>query len=149
MSEWRPVVGFSGLYEVSNRGVVRSCTRFVVCVDPLGRRTKRLRMGKLMRYDRGGRNKAYQRVYLRAADGRKVHAYVHRLVCEAWHGPRPFDGAVIRHLNDIQTDNRQENLQWGTPEENREDQIRNRHSPCQADEKADEAADVELAGASW
>lgn len=34
--EWRPVVGYEGLYEVSNTGQVRSISRYYV--DSLGKR---------------------------------------------------------------------------------------------------------------
>jgi hypothetical protein len=43
---------------------------------------------------------------------------VHRLVCEAFHGPPPFERAVVLHLNENALDNRPENLRWGTQKEN-------------------------------
>ncbi len=43
---------------------------------------------------------------------------VHRLVCEAFHGPAPFERAVVLHLNEDGLDNRPENLRWGTQKEN-------------------------------
>lgn len=43
---------------------------------------------------------------------------VHRLVCEAFAGPPPFADAVCMHLNEDATDNRPENLAWGTQKEN-------------------------------
>lgn len=43
---------------------------------------------------------------------------VHRLVCEAFAGPAPFPNAVVMHLNEDATDNRAENLAWGTQKEN-------------------------------
>lgn len=42
---------------------------------------------------------------------------VARLICEAFHGPSP-DGAVCMHLNEDASDNRPENLAWGTQKEN-------------------------------
>jgi hypothetical protein len=45
---------------------------------------------------------------------------VHRLVLLAFVGPCP-EGMECRHLNGVHTDNRLENLCWGTPEENRQD----------------------------
>jgi hypothetical protein len=43
---------------------------------------------------------------------------VHRLVCEAFHGEPPFVNAVVIHLDEDSTNNRPENLRWGTQKEN-------------------------------
>lgn len=43
---------------------------------------------------------------------------VHRLVCEAFHGAAPEDGMVVIHLDEDATNNRPENLKWGTQKEN-------------------------------
>lgn len=43
---------------------------------------------------------------------------VHKLVCEAFHGPKPFDGAVVIHIDENALNNRPENLKWGTMKEN-------------------------------
>ena len=43
---------------------------------------------------------------------------VHRAVCEAFHGPPPFDGAVVIHLDENAHNNRPENLKWGSQKEN-------------------------------
>jgi hypothetical protein len=43
---------------------------------------------------------------------------VHRMVCEAFHGPAPIDRPIVIHLNENGTDNRAENLRWGTQKEN-------------------------------
>lgn len=43
---------------------------------------------------------------------------VHRLVCEAFHGPPPFDRAVVIHLDENALNNKAENLKWGTQKEN-------------------------------
>ena len=52
--------------------------------------------------------------------GKRVNYYVHELVLRAFVGERP-EGAVVRHLNDVPTDNRLENLKWGTRSENQID----------------------------
>ena len=72
----------------------------------------------------GGRAWNYKRVMLRNGSRRK-HAYVHRVVCESFHGPPPFEGAVVCHSNDNGFDNRAANLRWGTDAENREERRRN------------------------
>ena len=46
---------------------------------------------------------------------------IHRLVCETFYGAAPFDGAQVRHLDGNQTNNRPENLDWGTAEQNWQD----------------------------
>ncbi len=62
----------------------------------------------------------YLEIRLRLAHGfKKVR--VHRIVCAAFHGPRPNPKAVVRHLNGNRVDNRAINLRWGTPKENAED----------------------------
>lgn len=43
---------------------------------------------------------------------------VHQAVCEAFHGPKPFDRAVVIHLDENALNNRPENLKWGTQKEN-------------------------------
>lgn len=49
---------------------------------------------------------------------RRVQHYLHRLVCEAFNGPPPFDDAVCRHLDGDRLNNLAENLAWGTQAEN-------------------------------
>ena len=51
----------------------------------------------------------------------KVTKSVHRLICMAFHGMPPIDWMEVRHLNGDATDNRPENLCWGTAEENWQD----------------------------
>ena len=43
---------------------------------------------------------------------------VHRLICEAFHGPAPFERAVVIHIDENALNNRPENLRWGTQKEN-------------------------------
>lgn len=43
---------------------------------------------------------------------------IHRAVCESFHGPAPFEKAVVMHLDEDAHNNRPENLRWGTQKEN-------------------------------
>jgi hypothetical protein len=43
---------------------------------------------------------------------------VHRLICEAFYGPPPFDGAVVIHGDENALNNNADNLRWGTQREN-------------------------------
>jgi hypothetical protein len=103
-AQWRPVVGYEGLYEVSDQGQIRS-----------------LRLGRILRTHpatAGG----YPQLHLRDHNSVKKHLNVHPLVATAFHGPRP-DGHECRHLNGDPTDNRAVNLCWGTAAENAQDRI--------------------------
>lgn len=57
--------------------------------------------------------------------GNCQRVFVHRAMLEAFVSPPPYLKAVTRHLNDIPTDNRLDNLRWGTASENARDAIRN------------------------
>lgn len=114
--EWRPVLGYEGGYEVSSLGRVRSLDRTVTRRD-CSRHTYRGRVLK----------QKFQHYYFRIGltkRGVTTSFCVHRLVCEAFHGPRPTSTSVVRHLNGEHTDNRPENLTWGTCAENTADMVR-------------------------
>jgi hypothetical protein len=55
-------------------------------------------------------------------DGRTVSRYVHTLVARAFHG-EPTPGQEVRHLDGVQTNNRADNLAWGTRAENMRDAV--------------------------
>ena len=50
-------------------------------------------------------------------------AYIHTLMCETFHGPRP-QGAEARHLDGNRDNNDIRNLCWGTRRENAADRVR-------------------------
>lgn len=43
---------------------------------------------------------------------------VAQLICEAFHGPKPFLEAVCMHLDENAANNRPDNLSWGTQKDN-------------------------------
>lgn len=53
--------------------------------------------------------------------GEWVTKSVHRMVCEAFYGPPPFEGTQVRHMDGDRTNNRPENLDWGTQGDNWQD----------------------------
>lgn len=84
---------------------------------------------------KSGKNRGgYMHVIL--SDGRKRHtSRIHRLVLLAFVGPCP-NGMECRHLNGDKTDNRLENLCWGTHGENHQDSIQHgTHLSLQKGEK--------------
>lgn len=118
IEQWRPVVGWEGLYEVSDHGRVRSLERVVQfgCQQ----RTAPSRILK------PGQN-VHGVPFVNLSGGGKRHIRsVHTLVLEAFVGPRT-PGYHGCHWNDVKTDNRVENLRWDTASANARDKIRNGH----------------------
>lgn len=103
---WLPVVGYEGRYEVSDHGRVRNV-----------RKTKRGPAGRLLKAGPGAQR--YPVVTL-SANGHRKAVTVHRLVLAAFVGPCP-DGWHGRHLDGGRTNNRLDNLAWGTPQQNSDD----------------------------
>ncbi len=115
MSEvWKDVVGYEGIYKVSESGKVESVKRVDSHGVPRG--------GHLMtpRKEKSG----YLSVPLRK-DGVLKRRKVHSLVIEAFIGPKPSPDCVCRHLDDCKTNNTWVNLAWGTSTENKADAKRN------------------------
>lgn len=66
----------------------------------------------------------YPCVRIRPWGGTIKRFFVHRLVLETFVGPPPMKGMHTRHLDGDPSNNRLENLRWGTPEENSADRVR-------------------------
>ena len=62
--------------------------------------------------------KSASHVYLAIWTRRFGNLKVHQLVCEAFHGPKPFPGAVVMHADENALNNSAGNLSWGTQKEN-------------------------------
>lgn len=109
---WKPIWGYTGLYEVSNLGRVRSLDR--IASD--GRRVK----GRVLRvYYRPGH---YGSVMLSKA-GVEKRFEIHGLVARAFLGPRP-KGKLVLHGELGQHNDSVTNLRYGTYSENAFDMYR-------------------------
>lgn len=69
----------------------------------------------------------YFQIFL-CENGKYHRRHVHRLVCEAFHGPCPPEHEC-RHNNGTRSDNRSDNLCWGTRSDNRGDSRRHGTMP--------------------
>lgn len=107
--EWRPVVGYENLYEVSNFGRVRSKEAEVR--QRYGTRTRRSRMKKIITNENG-----YCTVNLFKDNKIKIHK-CHRLLMTAF-VPNPEKKRVINHKDGDKQNNHISNLEWSTHKEN-------------------------------
>ena len=74
----------------------------------------------------GLNNHGYLKVNLMTIDGKQKNCRVHIIKARAFiYGPNLLGANVVRHLNDIKTDNRLINLAWGTTSDNVRDCIVN------------------------
>lgn len=62
-------------------------------------------------------SKTAKHVYLGVRTRYFGNIKVHQAVCEAFHGPKQ-PGQVVLHIDEDATNNRPENLRWGTQKEN-------------------------------
>lgn len=120
--QWLPVVGFEGLYEISDWGRVKSVERKVWFVNRWGQDTQRIvpeRIRELSVNPNGG----HLELTLHR-EGKRRHRFVHQLVLDAFVGPYPDGLDQVRHLDGDPTNNRLDNLRYGTAAENVADMLR-------------------------
>ena len=101
---WQDVEGTAGVYRVSTHGRVlslqQSDERFIGSLTADG----------------------YTAVSYVDASGAKIDSHAHVMVMEAFVGPRQ-PGMQVRHLDSDPTNNRLDNLTWGTQSENYQDRV--------------------------
>ena len=117
--EWRDVVGYEGLYQVSSEGRVKSLERKLSHWRG-GERIQKERILKPAVY--GG----YLSVGL-CAGGKRKMLRVHRLVCQAFH-KNPENKPCVNHIDENKTNNAASNLEWCTTKENNNHGTRNERS---------------------
>lgn len=107
---WKDVIGYEGLYQVSNLGRVKS-----------------LYTGRILKQSTN--HKGYPKVrFFKENVG--VTRVVHRLVASAFI-PNPEGKKEVDHINCIRNDNRAENLRWCTAKENSNNVLTRKHkSEC-------------------
>ncbi len=110
---WYPVPSLSG-YEISSRFRVRSWR-------VKGSKHRRADSPKPLAV---GRMKAGYLYFNARLDGRRLIVYVHHVVAELAHGPRP-QGLDVLHEDDVKSNNDPANLYYGTERQNSDDAFRN------------------------
>ena len=106
--QWRDVVGYEGIYQISDLGQVRRIKA--------GKRTK---IGLVLKPQMAGGTTKYPAVMLyRGSKTTRKRHWVHRLVTAAFLGPLP-EGWEVNHKNGEKSDARASNLEYVTKSGNR------------------------------
>jgi len=106
MEEWMQVIGYEGLYEISNTGIIKGLRR-TIALDKDRTRTVNARTIK-PRIDSYG----YTTVRLSKERTTKT-CFVHRLIAEAFI-PNPKNLPQVNHISGNKADNSIANLEWTT-----------------------------------
>lgn len=107
---WKPIKGYEGLYEVSNKGRVKTLDKFFDWVDDI----KIFHKGRIIK--KCNDSDGYEIIGLTKNKIRKT-AKVHRLVAQAFISnskKKPH----INHVDNNRKNNNVSNLEWVTPSEN-------------------------------
>jgi len=100
---WLPILGFEGIYDVSDRGRVRRIKAY-----------KSTFVGRILKPNI--HSTGYARVWLNKDDSAPDHL-CHRLVARAFLGECPI-GKQVNHIDGNKINNRVENLEYLIPSEN-------------------------------
>lgn len=101
---WKSVIGYDGLYQVSDLGRVRSLDRFY----------KKISLGRVLKLSV---NKPGYKVFTASKFGSPKKLYVGKEVLRAF-VKNPLEKPEVNHKNGIKTDDQLTNLEWVTGAEN-------------------------------
>ena len=116
--EWRPVVGFEGMYSVSNIGRVKAHERYVLNNGGMQRKHEKILKQNIQR--------GYCFVVL-CKNGKTYPQTVHRIVATAFI-PNPNNKPVVDHIDTNPSNNCVENLRWCTVQENTMNPLTRQHN---------------------
>ena len=115
MKEWIQINTIEGYEDIKNYYYLSNNDEDIIVNKDTGKQLKS-----------SSDNKSYKIIRLRTNQGKTRTCKIHILKAKAFlFSPNPIGVNVVRHLNDIKTDNRLGNLAWGSYSDNVRDCIRN------------------------
>ena len=114
---WVDLYGLEEYYQVSSHGRIWRKERVVV--DKKG--ITRTYPGVLKTFEKVDFEGYYCLSY--GIDGKRGRIRLHRAVALSFHGEPPEDKPLVRHLDGDKTNNREDNLEWGSVAENNADKL--------------------------
>lgn len=114
MEEWRDIPGYEGIFQVSNKGRIKSLERTVEDVFKGKKRIRPIKETILKVYENSN---GHLRVELHYNNTRK-RIFLHQLVAQLFI-PNPNNYTVVHHIDHNPENNRVENLEWISDEEHR------------------------------
>lgn len=127
---WLPVVGWEGLYEVSDQGRIRTVPRTVRCTNQHGGNHTRHISARIRKL--GVTRDGYTQIVFGGAStpppGQCKSRVIHQVVLEAFVGPRP-PGMEACHNDGDKSNNALSNLRWDTKKANEFDAVRHGARP--------------------
>lgn len=111
---WKPIIGYEGLYEVSNLGRVKS--KLLSHYDINSKQIVNFVREKILKCNANGRGYCVARL---TKGGEAHYIYVHQLVAKAFI-PNPNGYKIVNHIDSNPLNNRAENLEWCTQQHNME-----------------------------
>lgn len=126
VEQWRPVVGYDGIYEISDYGRVKSLERIVIN----SRNQHRTLKAKMMKVAPHKGQSGYIVVGMSKGDGTPRRLItIHRIVAIAFH-PNPNNHKVVCHIDDNPQNPHARNLRWGTYTENTQQSVLSGRHKC-------------------